>query len=288
MFNGGLRKEAESDLRRAVDLQKKAADRLNKNMTSLFEERQLLKGQLDSVFDYINSMKNTPEEIVIKLKKLNVGIEKYQGLLDIAQEEYKKTNIQASSTAVGGVAAGVGVAALAPAGVMALATTFGTASTGVAISTLSGAAATNAALAVLGGGALTAGGAGMAGGEALLAMAGPIGWAIGGTAIVGGSLLASGKNKKAAEKMFHQASQVEAAKDSQNGMSREVKEMINITKKDTEDMEFRLKYAKEYPKNFKELDDYQISKIGTLVNNAHTAVNHLNLTLNEDGEFGTV
>lgn len=72
---------------------------------------------------------------------------------------------------------------------MGIATTFGVASTGTAISTLSGAAATNAALAWLGGGALAAGGGGMAAGNAFLALAGPVGWAIAGVAIIGSGLL---------------------------------------------------------------------------------------------------
>ena len=91
------------------------------------------------------------------------------------------------------------MAALGPTAAMAIATTFGTASTGTAIATLSGAAATNAALAWLGGGTLLAGGGGMAAGEAFLAMAGPVGWAIGGAALLGGGLMANSKNKKIAE-----------------------------------------------------------------------------------------
>ena len=54
---------------------------------------------------------------------------------------------------------------------------------------MSGAAATNAALAWLGGGALAAGGGGMAAGNAFLALAGPVGWAIAGVAILGSGLL---------------------------------------------------------------------------------------------------
>ncbi len=82
---------------------------------------------------------------------------------------------------------------------MAIATTFGTASTGAAISGLSGAAASSAALAWLGGGALAAGGGGMAAGETILALTGPVGWAIGGLAALGGGLYFNGKNKKIAE-----------------------------------------------------------------------------------------
>lgn len=72
---------------------------------------------------------------------------------------------------------------------MGIATTFGVASTGTAISALSGAAATNAALAWLGGGALAVGGGGMAAGNAFLALAGPIGWAIAGVALVASGLM---------------------------------------------------------------------------------------------------
>ena len=80
---------------------------------------------------------------------------------------------------------------------MGIATTFGVASTGTAISTLSGAAATNAALAWLGGGALAAGGGGMVAGKALLVLAGPVGWAIAGVALVSsGLLLWKGRNDK--------------------------------------------------------------------------------------------
>src|SRR5699024_9379708 len=85
-----------------------------------------------------------------------------------------------------------------PSAAMAIATTFGTASTGTAISTLSGAAATNAALAWLGGGALAAGGGGTAAGSALLALSGPIGWTIGGVSIATAGLLRNSKNKKVA------------------------------------------------------------------------------------------
>ncbi len=64
-----------------------------------------------------------------------------------------------SSTAMGLAATG---------GLFALATTFGTASTGTAIAALHGAVATNAALAWLGGGTLAAGGGGVAAGSVAL------------------------------------------------------------------------------------------------------------------------
>jgi hypothetical protein len=114
--------------------------------------------------------------------------------------EAKKADKVGKNVAGAGVLTGAGVAAFGPTVAMGIATTFGTASTGTAIATLAGAAQTNAALAWLGGGALVAGGGGIGAGEAFLAMAGPVGWAIGGAALVGGGLLANSKNKKIAEK----------------------------------------------------------------------------------------
>ena len=108
-----------------------------------------------------------------------------------------------------GVAAGAGVAALGPSAAMAVATTFGTASTGTAISALSGAAATNAALAWLGGGALAAGGGGMAAGNALLALAGPVGWGVGGTVLIGSGLYLYSRNRKHAKQATEERIKVE-------------------------------------------------------------------------------
>lgn len=100
--------------------------------------------------------------------------------------------------ALAGTTAGAAVATLGAPTAMALATTFGTAATGTAISTLTGAAATNAALAWLGGGALAVGGGGMATGATILAMAGPIGLAIGGATVGVAFWKTTKKNKRIA------------------------------------------------------------------------------------------
>ena len=109
---------------------------------------------------------------------------------------------------------------------MGIATTFGTASTGTAIATLSGAAQTNAALAWLGGGALVAGGGGMCAGETFLAMAGPVGWAIGGVALVGGAALASSKNKKVAEKAETKCKEIKKETNKIEEIKEKIKEEI--------------------------------------------------------------
>lgn len=84
-------------------------------------------------------------------------------------------------TVIGTASGGAGAAFAC--GAMWVATTYGTAGTGVAISGLSGAAANSAALAWLGGGTVASGGGGMAAGAAVLT---------GGAVIVAGVVMAAG------------------------------------------------------------------------------------------------
>lgn len=159
--------------------------------------------------DYIHSLSNRPEELNKLASKISVRRMAFEKEVEEIQLENKKGEKVSKGIAGAGVLAGTGVAAFGPAAAMGIATTFGTASTGTAIATLVGAAKVNAALAWLGGGAL-AGGGGMAARQAFLAMAGPVGWAIGGTALLGAGVLANSKNKKIAEKAEAQTRKVKA------------------------------------------------------------------------------
>lgn len=142
-------------------------------------------------------MANTPHEFRKTVREVSLSIKEFNDAVRI-EKENNDNNIKGFGMA--GAVAGGAIVALGPTAAMAIATTFGTASTGTAIAALSGVAAKSAALAWLGGGALAAGGGGMAAGNALLALAGPIGWGIAGTLAVGGGLFATFKNKAAAEK----------------------------------------------------------------------------------------
>ena len=135
---------------------------------------------------------------------------------------------------------------------MAVATTFGTASTGTAISALSGAAATNAALAWLGGGAVAAGGGGMAAGNTLLALAGPVGWAIGGVAIAGSGIYLNKRNKDLAKKATQQRIEVEAELRSFQTVRREIEGFRERTSKHVEGCLAELDWLISYdPKRYR-------------------------------------
>lgn len=199
MLNSSLKKEAVRKLENSVYQYEKSSKELQNNAVKLHNSREFGVDVITKVEAYVNTLANTPKEFEKSFETVRVNLASFKVLSEISYDEKEMIKLAGGGTAAG-VAAGVATAALAPTAAMAIATTFGTASTGAAISTLSGAAATNAALAWLGGGAVVAGGGGMASGSALLALAGPIGWGIGAASLAAGGFFASKKNKEAAIK----------------------------------------------------------------------------------------
>src|SRR5699024_11486603 len=209
MLNKKNRVEAVNNLEKAINKFEIEKAYMVTQSEKLYKERLVLKDNVKKVWQFLNSMRNKPEDIKIEVEKLKIEFKKFEKFVYEINEEIEASLKKTAGGASGGVAAGVGVAAFGPSAAMAIATTFGTASTGTAISTLSGAAATNAALAWLGGGALAAGGGGTSAGTALVALSGPIGWAIGGVSLAGASLLLNSKNKKIANEARYKGIELE-------------------------------------------------------------------------------
>jgi len=210
MLNAGYKKEALKKCEEAGSDYKKEYENTISESTELYENKDRALHILKNVDDFIRMLSNKPKEIEKKAGEVAVMRVAFEKEVEQLEIEAKKADKTGKGIVGGGILAGAGVAAFGPTAALGVATTFGTASTGTAIATLAGAAQTNAALAWLGGGALTAGGGGMAAGEAFLAMAGPVGWAIGGAALIGGGLLANSKNKKIAEKAEEQTKTIKA------------------------------------------------------------------------------
>lgn len=200
MFNSNLKKEAIKTLQNAGEEYKKQFEDTVRKMEELQEIRERSVEILNDLSHYISDLANSPIEYDTTIAQTTARCNRFNERIEELKDESQGINFQAGSTAGAGALAGAGVAAAAPSVAIAVAMTFGTASTGTAIASLSGAAAMNAALAWLGGGALAAGGAGMAGGTALLALANPVGLAIGALALLGSGWWASSKNKEIAEK----------------------------------------------------------------------------------------
>ena len=186
MLNSSVRREAIETLKKAINRHESIRKNVEHASVQLFKQRQRATGEvIERVEEYINLLANSPKEFDKSYAEYRIEAGRFDSTVQRLETEAARSTRIGSTTGTAGAVAGVGVAALGPAAAMAVATTFGTASTGAAISALSGAAATNAALAWLGGGAIAAGGGGMAAGNTLLILAGPVGWTIGGLAIAG-------------------------------------------------------------------------------------------------------
>lgn len=264
MFYNQAKKEAIERLKQEEATYNGYAKKGNDLAIDLYEARKSAAQAILRVEEYINTLANTPKEFQKDVAETVLNIKEFREAVRI-EKESSSDNIKGASAAAGGTAVGGAIAALGPTAAMAIATTFGTASTGVAISALSGAAATNAALAWLGGGALAAGGGGMAAGNALLALAGPIGWGIAGLALVGGGAFASHKNKKAAEESQRLAKEV--AK--KNSILRPFVEKLKKLLKSTKELKSGLGLAEFnlFPNDYLKFSDDQKLRLGSLINN---------------------
>ena len=186
-----------SKLKLAQEQAELSIKKTNERIGELGTHTGQLYNALNALQKLFEDIRNVPSEKRLEYEKLKTIRLNWKQQAEKIESDYKNAAAVNAGKGAAGVGAGVAVAALGPTAAMGIATTFGVASTGTAISTLSGVAATNAALAWLGGGALAAGGGGMAAGNAFLALAGPVGWAIAGVAILGsGLLLWKGKSEQ--------------------------------------------------------------------------------------------
>lgn len=278
MFNNDLKE-------RAIRLVKKAAkeyeiefENVNDESIKLFDLRTLSKNEIIiPVENFINTLANSPKEFKKTIGELEIEYNKFESEIRNLEREAQNIDFKAGGSVVAGVVTGVGAAALLPTGAMAIATTFGVASTGTAISALSGAAATNAALAWLGGGALAAGGAGMAGGSALLTLAGPIGWGLAGAGLITGGLLASSKNKKVAEEANSQRYEIEEGTKKFKRAIIKINGLINSTTKHSKGIKDLLNILIKYaPKNYEEYDQKEKEMLASLINHIQGFSNLIN------------
>lgn len=278
MLNGDLKKEALSKLNNSVDTYKDWVKKVQAVSADLFVLRKKSSEEIiGSVEAYINTLANTPKEFDRSFAEYKAEFRVFERMLNELKVKSDNVDFEFGTTATAGVLAGVGTAAFAPTAAMAIASTFGTASTGTMISLLSGAAATNASLAWLGGGALAVGGGGMAAGEALLALAGPIGWAIGGAAIIGGGLLARSKNEKIANEANDKRKEVEILSKELKAANHEVNSLITLTKNHVLGVQAILSaLSNKAPKNYNDFSPNDKNNLAALKNHIESLSKLLN------------
>ncbi|MED1471773.1 hypothetical protein [Bacillus salipaludis] len=133
MLNNSLKKEAVEKLNKAVEQYKNSSKIVQNNAIKLHNARTYGVDVIHKVEEYINTLANTPKEFEKSFKRVRINLASFKVLSEISYDEKEMIKLAGGGTAAG-VATGVATAALAPTAAMAVATTFGTASTGVAIS----------------------------------------------------------------------------------------------------------------------------------------------------------
>ena len=184
-----MSKKNKTKLEIAQEEAQNAINKTNEKIEELGDKTGILFDELTEIQSLFDLIRNVPNDTRLKYEELKKIRLNWKQQAEKIEKDYKRATVKSVGAGAAGAGLGVAVVAMGPTVAMGVATTFGVASTGTAISALSGAAATNAALAWLGGGALAAGGGGMAAGNALLALAGPVGWAIAGVALLASGLM---------------------------------------------------------------------------------------------------
>ena len=145
MLNHELKEKAIERLQTAEQNHADWVETVTHDAQKLFDLRTSTARRIIRVCEsYINTLANSPKEFDKSVAAFKLEYDRFRKLSYEIEVEAKEQAKIRNATVGAGVAAGVGVAAFAPSAAIAIATTFGTASTGAAISTLSGAAATNA------------------------------------------------------------------------------------------------------------------------------------------------
>lgn len=274
MFYNQAKKEAIKRLESAEKEYNSIGEKGNQLALNLYASRKSSVLAIERIEAYINKLANSPKEFAREIADVKLNIREFNEAVRI-EKENAANNLKGGAMAGGGAAIGGGIATLGPTAAMAIATTFGTASTGTAIASLSGAAAMNAALAWLGGGALAAGGGGMAAGNALLALAGPIGWGIAGVLIVGGGTFSALKNKKAAEKASDIAKEIQQKLVLLRPKVRKLESLLH----DTDKLKAALSITEMvnlYPSDYMQFSAEQKEKLAALINNVRAMGNLIN------------
>jgi hypothetical protein len=277
MFNSDRKRKALAELEAAIKEYQTVVADVTKKAAELYEKRKATAEQvIQACEEYVNTLANSPKEFDKSVSEFKVEFDIFTEAERLFTEEYKAEEVSLSMGGAG-IAAGAGVAAFAPTAAMAIATTFGTASTGTAISALSGAAATNAALAWLGGGALAAGGGGMVAGNALLALAGPVGWAIGGTALVGSFFLFEHKESEFVKKVYQEIIKIKAKTATLKAVKEEIDKLLTLTQQHADGVISRLNFLKkDAPNNYQHFSNQQKLELATLINNIQALSKLLN------------
>lgn len=260
------KEKKKSKLQLAQNKAQAAINETNKCIENLGVHTNNLYIVLTEMQELFDKIRNVPSEKKLQYEELKQIRLNWKQQAEKIEKDFKAAEAKGAGAGVAGAGLGLAVVAMGPTVAMGIATTFGVASTGTAISALSGAAATNAALAWLGGGTLALGGGGMAAGEAILGLAGPIGWAIAGVALITSGLFfwKSKSDKSRIEAIFTSISDRDVK--SYNLAIVELNERITRIDDETEKFKDAIGNIKTFGLDYNNMTETQQYELGSYVN----------------------
>lgn len=283
MLSGDEKKAALNAYERSHKRYTKLCNEIEEQSLTLFEMRKKSVELVELVNSLIQEFINLPESFDAKLSENINNLKQFTNVIDMQRIDQEAINDTAGKTICG--VAGAGVAGMAaPSVMMAIATTFGTASTGASIAGLSGAAAHSAALAWLGGGALAAGGGGMAAGNFFLGLCGPVSWGLAGIIALGGGYAIQKNNKKQAQEYRKLTRELNKLCLKLPKTSCQLKLLTFETETLTKELNLMMREVWKLDRNFKALGKAQKIKIGNLLNLNRTLTAKINKKVEISGE----
>lgn len=278
MFYDDAKKKALENLKKHENEYKELGTQANDYALKLFNTRKSAVQAIKRAEDYVNALANSPKEFTKQISEVKLSIKDFNEAVEI-EKRNASNNIKGAGAAIIGIAAGGLIATLGPTAAMAIATTFGTVSSGTATTHLSGVAATNGALPWLNGGALPSGERGRSADSKHLDLAALMGWSVGALAILGSSIFASCKNKKAAQQANEVSKQILTAI---YNLRPQLERLIQLHKK-TERLKRGLNISfmvNTFPKDYLLFSEEQKKTLATTINNVHAMGQLINQRIN--------
>lgn len=135
LYNNAKNKAIEQLKAREKDY-KELGQQANDYALRLYNTRKSAVMAIDRVETYVNTLAHSPKEFAKEIADTKVNIREFSEAIHI-EKQNASDKIKGAGFTASGVATGGAIASLGPTAAMAVATTFGTASTGTAIASLS-------------------------------------------------------------------------------------------------------------------------------------------------------
>ncbi|OBZ08778.1 hypothetical protein A8L34_21700 [Bacillus sp. FJAT-27264] len=280
MFNKGQREEAIGNMRRVQATYEVQKQGIIKDAKRLLDKRRKLQTMINEAWDFINTMSNKPVALNTELKVIKIEAKKFCGLLKTMELEMK---LSKASQISGGLPAmdivvGRGVAAIGQTAELAIATTFGTITSGTSLSSTD---STHAELPWLRSGIQATGREGNTiTGPPLLGLARPTGCG----AILNAGLLRYRNNKKVAERATTEAARISRYISIVEATRKDIQEIIELSMITTDALLGMLLKCRKFPADYILLTTEQKQLVDALVDNTKAGAELLNRVV-EDKEF---